>query len=145
MVPPFLYFSLMKAILSIVLSLLILLSSSGVAYAKHYCGGFEMLSKVTLGEEHLSCGMKMNVPACGDEEHEDHSCCSNRYLKVHTDNHFAKVSFDFDFATQWIPAFVTVFIFPKLTVPEAPNSVFTEYLPPPLEQDIQILYETFLI
>ena len=135
----------MKAILSIALSLLILLSSSGVAYAKHYCGGFEMLSKVTLGEEHLSCGMKMNIPSCGDEKQEDHGCCSNRYLKVQTDDHFAKVSFDFNFHAPWIPAFVTVFILPKLIVAEVPKSVFNEYLPPPIYKDIQILYETFLI
>lgn len=104
-----------------------------------------MLSKVTLGEEHLSCGMKMNVPSCGDEKQEDHGCCSNQYLKVHTDDHFAKVSFDFYFSAQWVPAFVTVFLLPEVTIPVAPKSVFREYLPPPLERDVQILYETFLI
>lgn len=116
-----------------------------MAYAKHYCGGFEMLSKVTLGEEHLSCGMKMNSFSCGDEKQEGHGCCSNQYLKVLTDDHFAKVTFDFNFPNQWVPAFVTLFVFSELTLPQAPNSVFNEYLPPPLERDIQILYETFLI
>lgn len=116
-----------------------------MAYAKHYCGGFEMLSKVTLGEEHLSCGMKMTSVCCEEEKQEDHGCCSNQYLKVLTDDHFAKVSFDFNFPNQWVPVLVTVLVPTELMLPQDPHAVFKEYLPPPLERDIQVLYETFLI
>ena len=37
----------MQKLFSIILSLLLLLSSSGVSYAKHFCGEFVMIEKVT--------------------------------------------------------------------------------------------------
>ena len=59
----------MKKTISIFLSILILASSSGIAYAQHFCSGMEMMAEVTLGEKHLSCGMDENalVSDCGDE------------------------------------------------------------------------------
>lgn len=141
----FLYICVMKALISVLLSALIFLSSSGLAFAKHYCGGYEMLSKITFGEEHLSCGMKMNVPACGEEDFEDHHCCSNRYLKVTTDDQFSKVTFEYDFTAQWFPIFVEVFILPEYIAADVPFVWIDSYHAPPLERDVQILYETFLI
>ena len=141
----FLYICLVKAIISIVLSSLILLSSSGLAYAKHYCGSFEMLAKVTLGEESLSCGMTMQVDACGDEKEESHSCCSNKYLKVNTDDHFNKVAFEYDFQGEWIFIPVETLEFQDVSFIPEKVIVHNYYRPPPLERDLQILYETFLI
>ncbi|MCB0457271.1 MAG: hypothetical protein R2776_06035 [Flavobacteriaceae bacterium] len=135
----------MKAIISILLSFLILLSSSGLAYAKHYCGPFEMLSKITLGEEALSCGMAMEKDSCGDEKQETHSCCSNKYVKVTTDDHFNKVSFDFNFQGEWV--FIPVEVFEVSTIPVVQQKTPSQnpYRPPPLKKDFQVLYETFLI
>ncbi len=118
-----------------------------MAYAKHYCGSFEMLAKVTLGEESLSCGMNMKIydPVCGDEKEESHSCCSNKYLKVTTDDHFNKVAFDFDFQGEWIFIPVETLEIQEIIVLSKKEFVRNYYRPPPLEQDLQILYETFLI
>ena len=136
----------MQRYISIVLSFLILLSSSGLAYAKHYCGSIEMVSKVTLGEAHLSCGMVMASTPCGDEhEEEGHFCCSNKYLKVTTDDQYAKVAFDFDFTTQWFVTIVEVFVPRQLELPAEHNVSYRYYRPPPLEKDYQVLFETFLI
>lgn len=136
----------MQRIISIVLSSLILLSSSGLAYAKHYCGNIEMVSKVTLGEAHLSCGMVMDTSPCGDEhEDEGHFCCSNKYLKISTDDQYAKVAFDFDFNIQWFATLVEIYVSKQLDVPTEPIAVYKYYRPPPLEKDFQVLFETFLI
>ncbi|MAO08817.1 MAG: hypothetical protein CL596_08910 [Alteromonas sp.] len=135
----------MKAIVSIILSTLILLISSGLAYAKHFCGGHEMLSEITLGEAHLSCGMKMEASACGDELQDSHSCCSNKYLQVTTDDTFSKVDFDFNFDTQWFATLVTIFVLQEQILPESQNFCYKDYNPPPIQQDLQVLYETFLI
>lgn len=131
---------------SIVLSMLILLSSSGLAYAKHYCGNLEMLSKVTLGEEHLSCGMAMSNSACGDEHlDENHFCCTNKYLKVSTDEQYAKVVFDYNFDIQWVAISTMIFVPLEIDLPSLQEESYKYYRPPPLEFDYQVLFETFLI
>ncbi len=116
-----------------------------MAYAKHYCGGLEMESKITLGEESLSCGAKMGIPPKAVESHEKHSCCSDKYLQVTTDDHFAKASFDFHVENLWVPTLLEVLFTLNESVPKADQLVFSEYYPPPLQQNLQVLYETFLI
>ncbi len=138
-------FAVMKQYISILLSTLLLLSSSGIAYAKHYCGEFEMLSQITLGEENLSCGMVMEETSCDDEQTEEHSCCDNEYTQVTTDNHFAKASFDIQFDQNFVAAFVATFV---LNIPIADTitkDLYSVYDPPPIIRDIPVLYETFLI
>ena len=51
-----------QKVASVLLAFLMLLSSSGVTYAQHFCGDHEMMAKFTLGEAHLSCGMAMELP-----------------------------------------------------------------------------------
>ncbi len=135
----------MKSVISIALSLLLLLSSSGLTYAQHFCGDFEMMTKVTLGEEHLSCGMVMEDSSCGDEHTEDHDCCDNEYTNVDTDDHFAKASFDIQFDTQFLIAFVSVFVLQQTRNFDNNLDFYKDYSPPPLGEDLQVLYDTFLI
>ncbi|MGK0428321.1 MAG: hypothetical protein ACJAUR_002441 [Ulvibacter sp.] len=135
----------MSKIISILLSVLLLLSSTGVTYAQHFCGEFEMLSKVTLGEEHLSCGMVMDVPSCDDNVVEDYHCCATQYTSVSTDDNFAKANFNIDFDKSFAIAFVSVFVLQQLVEYEASIDDYTLYYPPPLYKNIPVLYETFLI
>ncbi|MBT8261830.1 MAG: hypothetical protein KJO05_03345 [Bacteroidia bacterium] len=134
----------MQKIISIFLTILMLASSSGIAYAQHFCGEFEMLSEITLGEKDLSCGMAMELPGC-DDETDEHDCCDNEYTKVDTDDTFAKASFEFDPGENFIFAFYSVFVlFQVENYPENPD-FYKDYSPPPLERDLQVLYDTFLI
>ncbi len=134
----------MRKFISIVLSILLLLSSSGIAYAKHYCGDFEMMATVTLGEKQLSCGMSMEVPDCDDEK-ETPDCCDNEYTSVETDETFNKANFEFSPDKTFFTAFAAVFVYTVEIIEDAEDPSYTDYDPPPLEQDLQILYETFLI
>lgn len=134
----------MKQTVSIFLSLLLLLSSTGISYAEHYCGSFKMMSEITLGHEHLSCGMKMEAHPCGDEK-EDHFCCNNEYTDVDTDDSYAKATFDIQFEQNFLIAFVSVFVLNTLDNYESNTHFFRDYSPPPLGEDLQVLYETFLI
>jgi hypothetical protein len=134
----------MQKIISIFLSVLLLASSSGIAYAQHFCGEYEMLSEITLGEKDLSCGMAMELPGC-DEEADEHDCCDNEYTKVDTDDTFAKVSFEFDFDENFVFTFISEFVlFQSENFPENPD-LYKDYSPPPIERDLQVLYDTFLI
>jgi len=135
----------MKQVISIFLSLLLLASSSGVTYAQHYCGDYEMMSKVTLGESYLSCGMAMETPACDDEKIEAPSCCENQFTQVSTDDNFAKASFKVDFDTSFVAALVTIFVVKELSLENPKANYYSTYNPPPLIKDIPVLYDTFLI
>ena len=135
----------MKTLVSILLSSLILLSSSGISYAKHFCGPFEVIAKVTFGEESLSCGMVMESSPCDHEKEEKHSCCSNKYLKVNTDDHFNKTAFDFNLDSSWLFVASEVFQFDEVIILPQKTTVVNCYRPPPDTRDLNILYETFLI
>ena len=135
----------MSKIISILLSVLLLVSSTGITYAQHYCGEFEMLSKVTLGEEHLSCGMAMEISGCDDNEAEDRHCCDNQYTSVTTDDNFAKTNFNIDFHQSFAIAFVSVFVLQQVVEYKSSLDNYALYHPPPLYKNIPVLYETFLI
>jgi len=127
---------------------LMLASSSGIAYAQHFCSGMEITSQITLGEKHLSCGMDdVFASSCDDESlliEEDH-CCQNEFTQIQTDENFAKASFDIDFEKPLINAFISDFVVQNFEINTSQKTFFADYNPPPLEQDLNILYDTFLI
>lgn len=137
----------MQKVISTLLSLLILLSSSGIAYAQHFCGDFEMISTLTLGEKQLSCGMAMEKETSSecDDTFQKMDCCDNQYTTVDTDDTFTKTSFDVDLNKNFVAAFVSVFVLQTIANYPSHTNFFAEYNPPPLDQDFQVLYETFLI
>jgi hypothetical protein len=126
-----------------------LASSSGIAYAQHFCSGMEMMAEITLGEKHLSCGMADDSPDsdCNEETAtpEAHDCCKNHITKIQTDENFAKASFDLKLSKTFVATFVSVFILREVVITSTQKTFFADYNPPPLEQDFTILYETFLI
>lgn len=129
------------------LSLLLLTSSTGIAYAKHLCHGTEMLSQITLGEKDLSCGMGEgeDISCDLDAEHVVDPCCQNHFIKIQTDENFAKASFDVSFQQFFIASYVSIFLLNEIEIISGKNIFFAEYNPPPIERDLNILYDTFLI
>ncbi len=129
--------------------MLMLASSSGIAYAQHFCGGMEMMSEITIGEKYLSCGMESDAQdsTCGDEKAmpESHDCCKNHVTKIHTDDNFAKASFDIKLNKTFVTTFVSVFVLQEVEIASTQKIFFADYNPPPLERDLNILYDTFLI
>lgn len=135
----------MKKVISIGLSLLLLASSSGIAYAQHFCGEYEMLSQITLGEQYLSCGMAMDNPGCEDGATQEHDCCDNHYTQVTTDDTFVKASFEIEFNKPFVVTLAAIFVLQQPENYASDTNFFREYHPPPLHQNFQVLYETFLI
>jgi hypothetical protein len=126
------------------MSLLLLLSSSGIVYAQHFCGDYEMMAAITMGEKHLSCGMIMESTGCEDDSFQN-DCCDNEYTKIDVDDRFAKSDFEVDLYNNFIPAFTSVFVFQLADITTAQKPTFKDYQPPPIERDLLVLYETFLI
>lgn len=137
----------MQKVISIFLSILMLASSSGIAYAQHFCSGMVMKSEITMGEKHLSCGMEdLETTTCEQKNtiSEDH-CCKNHITQIQTDDNFAKASFDIKFNKTFIASYISIFILNEVEITSTQNTFFADYNPPPLEQDLNILYDTFLI
>ncbi len=136
----------MKQIISILLTLLLLISNTGITYAQHFCGGHQMMAKVTIGQERLSCGMALVKDLC-DESHQSdtHSCCNNLYTQVAFDDTVEQPIVEF----QLTPVFdvdknaIISSVSEILTLQE--EVVYTIYNPPPLIKDFPVLFDTFLI
>tara|TARA_B110000459_G_scaffold58512_1_gene65749 strand:+ start:76 stop:486 length:411 start_codon:yes stop_codon:yes gene_type:complete len=135
-----------KQIISILLTLLLLISNTGITYAQHFCGGHQMMAKVTIGQERLSCGMAPVKDLC-DESHQSdtHSCCDNRYTQVAFDDTVEQPVVEF----QLTPVFdvdnnaIISSVSEILTLQK--EVVYTIYNPPPLIKDFPVLFDTFLI
>ncbi len=136
----------MKQLTSILLTLLLLISNTGITYAQHFCGGHQMIAKVTIGQERLSCGMAAVKDLC-DESHKSdtHSCCNNQYTQVEFDDTVEQPLIEF----QIIPLLDVI---NKAFIPDGfeirklqKQVVYTLYRPPPLVKDIPVFLETFLI
>lgn len=122
-----------------------LISSTGITYAKHFCGDHEVLSEITIGEKHLSCGMKMDANSCGDEKQEDHKCCKNKYENIDTDDNFAKASFDVQLNVPNVASIVAVFVIQQIEVSSQTLNFYADYDPPPINKDIPSFFQVFII
>lgn len=134
----------MQKLIAFSLSFLLLLSSTGITYAEHYCGSHKMMSVLTVGETALHCGMSPAPSSLCDEQLIVMDCCDNHYLSIETDDDYAKVSFEFqtvDFE------FVPNLVFFDFTSQElvSPTITVPPYRPPPDQTPLFILYESYLI
>jgi len=142
----------MKKGFSILFSFILLVSHIYLTTGTHYCGGKAVESKILFGETHLGCGsMEMEEP-CDVSEKTDYKgvsfekvpCCENKYHIFQTTDEFVKdvasKSLHVDFTVAFIYTTLNPDLFPKST-----HQFYTDYIPPPLEKDIQVLFQTFLI
>ena len=136
----------MKQLTSILLTLLLLISNTGITYAQHFCGGHQMIAKVTIGQERLSCGMAAVKDLC-DESHQSdtHSCCNNLYTQVAFDDTVEQPIVEFQL-TPPLKANTTTFSASACEILTLQKEVvYTIYNPPPLIKNFPVLFDTFLI
>jgi len=135
-----------KQITSILLTLLLLISNTGITYAQHFCGGHQMMAKVTIGQERLSCGMAPVKDLCDDSHQSDtHSCCNNLYTQVAFDDTVEQPIVEFQL-TPPLKANTTTFsasVYEIITLQK--EVVYSIYNPPPLIKNFSVLFDTFLI
>ncbi|MEY1638646.1 HYC_CC_PP family protein [Tenuifilum osseticum] len=142
----------MKQIFSILLSFILLASHINLTMGTHFCGGEAVETKIILGEKHLGCGMMGMEQPCDGSEHSNNNqvrfnnvpCCQNEFQTIQGTADFVKEAaqtvFNVDFTVAFIYTTLNLDLFPKST-----HRVYTEYISPPLEKDIQVLFQTFLI
>ena len=136
----------MKQIISILLTLLLLISNTGITYAQHFCGGHQMMAKVTIGQERLSCGMALVKDLC-DESHQSdtHSCCNNLYTQVAFDDTVEQPIVEFQLTPPFKANTTTFSVSACEILTFQKEVVYTLYNPPPLIKDFPVLFDTFLI
>ncbi|MCB0372998.1 MAG: hypothetical protein KDD31_08320 [Muricauda sp.] len=116
------------------MAILVLASTVSWTVDKHICMGRVM--DISLFSHADDCGMSMDM---------EKSCCDDESFTVQG-QHDLKMSFD-DFSLDqqvFIVSFVQTYFHLMEEATEEPNS-FSEYNPPPLIRDIQVLDQTFLI
>lgn len=138
----------MQKTIAIFLSVLLLTSATGIAYGQHFCGGNLMKSMLTFSETALTCGMEEMPATCEKDSLEqsvhEKTCCENELHQVETDDHFSGTQAEFDLHKNFVFAFASVFVWNSFeqTVERTKTN---HYFPPPIDKDVQVLYQVFLI
>lgn len=120
----------------------------GFTYASHYCAGELVESSFGLGQKADGCGMDSLEDSCNSSKKTSISrkgCCENQILSIDFDDNLKEASLDNIVNLNFIISFTSIFF--KLELPNGGYEVsFENYSPPPLRnQDVQILFQTFLI
>lgn len=138
----------MNKFVSIFLSLIILISSTGITFSTHYCMGRAVDSKIVVGVHELGCGMMDLDVACDTNAEGTYlmapTCCDNVYLSIEIEDDYQKVSESISLGTNFLFAFTYTFLFDYKNNNEPPLA-HADDLPPPLAQDYQSLYQSYLL
>jgi hypothetical protein len=122
---------------SLIMALLVLFSTMSFTVDKHFCGS--MLVDQAVFSEAQSCGMEHSGDMTGENG------CKDQKVSVEGQKDLKMSFFDLDLQQQVFVASFTysyIDLFEGLPQQEIP---FSDYSPPLLVTDIQVLNETFLI
>ena len=123
-------------------------SNIGMAKSTHLCMGSEMMAEFGIAIKHLDCGM-------GNPHKEESSdskqsldpidCCQNQYELIQNDKDQNLKVVNTDAAQLvFIAAFTQSFIF-KIAVTSDDRQPQPYLIPPTIEKDFSVLFQSFLI
>ncbi|GAA4834640.1 HYC_CC_PP family protein [Algivirga pacifica] len=140
----------MKAVVSILLAMSVLLGNLGFSVATHFCGEVAVESEVALGVHHLGCGMQNMEANCeegtdGKESITRADCCSDLVKQLQLEDS-VKVGNDL----KWVlsPAIIVATIhhfFQAIFSLPTTEQTFNEYVPPLLRYVAYVLHQSFLL
>lgn len=137
----------MQKIVSISLAFLLLLSSSSLAYGQHFCGGRMVADALVIGQKALSCFSTDDAKEDALETShkiEKPNCCVDIYHQITTDDDYAGGT-QFAIDKVFVAAYIHTFLLQISVDDEAEQKIHLAYLPPPIDKDIPVLYQSFLI
>ena len=132
----------MKAVFSSILAIVVLINSTGITLASHFCGGQLAEVAVVLGSASVGCGMEETDPPCDGVTVSSSSCCQDQYKALSTDDGYPTY------------AAVPAIVFPLVTllrwallprVASVQRSFPFPPTPPPLTVDRFVWHQCFLI
>ena len=133
----------MKARTSILLALLLLFSTVGIAKTTHVCMGHEMESVIGFGKKLLNCGMEL--PNKNSTSKDPSSCCENKTQHLQVDDDFQLTKVAFQLTPLFIQPVLPDFILEINFFSSQKETFCNENSPPGITRDFQLLYQSFLI
>ncbi|WP_026753703.1 hypothetical protein [Sediminibacter sp. Hel_I_10] len=129
---------------SVVMALIVLCSTVSFTVQTHFCG--KRLVDMSVFNKAATCGMELQKGSTANScEFSKKNCCNDEQVIVKGQDQLQLSFEDFSFEQQ---LFITTFIYSYHDLFEdatTHKASFGDYPPPFYEQDIQVLYQTFLI
>lgn len=136
---------MIKKITSIFIVFLLLLSTSHLSFATHFCGGHAAKHALLVDANDFGCGMEDEIThEETDECNVQNKCCDTESIDLSIQDSF-QLSISKDVSEhQVIMATVASILF---TIPLTDKNVdlYPDYQPPLYEKDIPVLFQSFLI
>jgi hypothetical protein len=104
-----------------------------------------VLSIVAFGEISLSCSEKENTTVCEDKKKEQKSCCSTQYDNVELDDNFESPSIHNLIKLPTLKKRISNFVVPIVVIEPKRIVDYAFYDPPPIANNISVLYQVFII
>ena len=120
----------------------------GISFSTHFCMGLAVDSKLMIGMQELNCGMMdMDAECTPLEEGYNYmspKCCDTEYISLEIGDNYEKVTEKISLDNQFLYAFTYTFLLSNHSTQELTFALI-DFQSPPLEQDFQSLYQTFLL
>jgi hypothetical protein len=118
----------------------------------HFCSGETVESKFLFGETQLGCEMPDMEQSCDNSENTTHNnvsiekipCCENEFQTVQTTREFVKDAVQLLLNSEFAATFQYM-TFNLELFPYSTDQFQIKNNSPPIEKDIQVLFQTFLI
>lgn len=139
----------MRKFVSIFLITLLLFGSLRVSVATHFCGGLAVKQAFMVGHHKLDCGMPemdriKSVADLNEVIIQAEACCENEYQNFEIDSQFRPSIVQSPVNVDFVFAFVAV-VFTNEAAAQTLQPSYANYTPPPIERDIPVLIQSFLI
>ena len=139
----------MKKILSVSLALIILFANVGFSMNTHFCGGEAVETSFSIGLHNPDCGMDNMDGTCetyptAEEQLIPQPCCENQHQLMQLDEKATIQPITILTNSVFLAAFIAVFVQPIISADQT-FTQNTEYRAPLPDEDIQVLFQTFII
>jgi hypothetical protein len=124
-----------KNILSTLLLFVFFAGQVNLAWAKHYCDEKLVSSELTVNPKSHDC--------CGSENSAPMDCCEDQIAQADSDDFFEKSEIKTQVAPEFILSYLLTGFGNAVIIPDF--SPFYQYISDIPIQDLQVMYQTFLI
>ena len=120
----------------------------GITFSTHFCMGRAVDNELMIGMHELSCAMMDLDNSCESKtigpEIMAPDCCDNEFLSIEIEDDYQIATEQISLESPFVLAFTYTFLF-DLQKSVTPKVAYEDNHPPPLEQDYQSLYQSFLL
>ncbi len=131
---------------ALIMAFLFLMTATGFSMNIHYCGG--ELKDIAFFSDEVECSMMAEMKmakSCPMHDMVATDCCEDQDVQVAADSPESYVTQSISLQPDWEPAPTQeVLTFSGRTSPELLRS-YTTYRPPPIDRDIFVLVQSFLL